>query len=172
MSHRLQIVLQDPAAAQLQELAAAAQEPPSTVAAQLVRDGLARASQTARVRPMRASRLSLATARAERPSWLQPYGGDAAWSEQMWGAIVALRGRYARLLEPLKDGWWHDATDTETLCALAVWRAEIDDAGSDPREELAFQAQLAEFSRALREKGGGVSRTWVPGPPPPSWAAP
>jgi hypothetical protein len=30
----------------------------------------------------------------ERPRWLEPYGGDAEWRQQMWGAIVALHGRY------------------------------------------------------------------------------
>jgi hypothetical protein len=32
---------------------------------------------------------------------------------------------------------WTDESHTETLCALAIWRAEIDDTGQDPREELA-----------------------------------
>ena len=88
----------------------------------------------------------------------------------MWGSIAALFGRYPRLLEPLKEGWWSEETHTETLCALAAWRAQIDDAGTDPREELAFQTQLADYSRILREQGGGVAKAWVPGPPPSCWA--
>ncbi|MGO8905189.1 MAG: hypothetical protein ACLQMH_06130 [Solirubrobacteraceae bacterium] len=64
---------------------------------------------------------------------------------------VALHGRYPRHLQDLKHGWWTDEVHTETLCAPAVWRAEIDDAGQDPREELAFHAQLADYANKLRQ---------------------
>ena len=87
----------------------------------------------------------------------------------MWGAIVALHGRYPRLLEALKEGWWRDEVHTEILCALAVWRGEIDDAGENPREELAFHRQLADYAQTLRQQGGGVSKAWKPGAPPPEW---
>ena len=90
-------------------------------------------------------------------------------AQEMWGAIVALHGRYPRRLEHLKDGWWNDDAHAETLCALAVWRAEIDDVGQDPREELAFQAQLADYAQTLRQQGGGVAKTWRPGAPPQEW---
>jgi hypothetical protein len=89
----------------------------------------------------------------------------------MWGAIVALHARYPRHLEHLKDDWWTDDSHTETLCALAVWRAEIDDAGQDPREELAFQTHLAHYAHTLRQQGGGVAKAWTPGAPPREWAA-
>jgi hypothetical protein len=56
-------------------------------------------------------------------------------AQQMWGAVVALHGRYPTQLKALKDKWWKDDSQTETLCALAVWRAELDDAGQDPRDE-------------------------------------
>ena len=169
MSHRLQIVLQDPAAAQLQELAAGAQEPPSTVAAQLVRDGLTRASDGGIVRPMKPARATLNGSGAERASWLEPYGGDSSWREYMWGAIVALHGRYPSHLEALNDSWWTSDAHTETLCALAVWRAEIDDVGENPREELSFQSELAAFAHTLRQEGGGVTKAWKPGAPPDDW---
>jgi hypothetical protein len=87
----------------------------------------------------------------------------------MWGAIVALHTRYPRLLEAVKDGWWRDDAHTETLCALAVWRQEIDDAGQNPREELAFQRELVEYSHTLRQQGGGVASAWKPGAPPTDW---
>ncbi len=79
----------------------------------------------------------------------------------MWGSIVALHGRYPRHLEHLKDGWWDDEATAETLCALAVWRAEIDQHGRDPREELAFHHQLADYahtcaSRAAASKAPGT----------------
>ena len=110
---------------------------------------------------------------AIRPSstWLEPYGGDPTWRQQMWGQIVALHGRYPRALAPLNDNWWKDDSQTETLCALAVWRAEIDDTGIDPRDELAFQTQLTDLFLTLRQQGGGVTKTWTPGAPPAEWAA-
>lgn len=86
------------------------------------------------------------------------------------GAIVALHGRYPVQLGTLKDKWWTDESTTETLCALAVWRAELDDTGQDPRDELAFQNQLADYSQVLRQQGGGVTKAWKPGATPPEWA--
>jgi hypothetical protein len=88
----------------------------------------------------------------------------------MWDQIVALHGRYPRALAALKDEWWTDEEHTETLCALAVWRSELDDAGQDPREELAFHTQLAGHAHTLRQEGGGVTKTWKPGTPPEGWA--
>jgi hypothetical protein len=169
MSHRLQVVLPDPIAAQLHELAAGAGEPPSTLAGQMVRNGVAAASEDGKVRPLRPAPMLVGHSGAERARWLEPYGGDPAWRDEMWGAIVALHGRYPRYLEALKDEWWTDDAHTETLCALAVWRAEIDDAGQDPREELAFQTQLSDYSQMLRQQGGGVTRAWQPGAPPAGW---
>ena len=87
----------------------------------------------------------------------------------MWGQVVALHGRYPRALGSLKEGWWTDEQHTETLCALAVWRAELDEGGVDPREELAFQRQLADYTFALRQEGGGVSKAWRSGAPPVGW---
>ncbi len=87
----------------------------------------------------------------------------------MWTAIVELHGRYPRQLEALQERWWLDEAHTETLCALAVWRGEIDDAGDDPREELAFQSHLAHYAAVLRNQGGGVESAWVPGAPPSDW---
>jgi hypothetical protein len=42
--------------------------------------------------------------------------------------------------------------------------------GQDPRDELAFQNQLADYAQLLRQQGGGVTKAWKPGPPPPEWA--
>lgn len=39
-----------------------------------------------------------------------------------------------------------------------------------PREELAFQTQLADYSQHLRQQGGGVTKAWKPGAAPPEWA--
>lgn len=170
MSHRLQVVIPDPVATQLEELAAGAGEPPSTLAGQLVRKGVAEAAGDGKVRPLRPARILQSHKGAQRARWLEPYGGDPAWRQEMWGAIVALHGRYPRLLEALKEEWWTDEAHTEILCALAAWRAEIDDAGEDPREELAFQTHLADYAQILRQQGGGVTKAWKPGAPPASWA--
>lgn len=165
MSRRLQIVLPDPVAAHLRELAAGAREPLATVTAQMVRSVVALAATGGEVRALRPSAASLGKPDA-RARWLEPYGGDPAWRGEIWGAIVALHGRYPRQLQNLKDEWWTDEAHTETLCALAAWRAEIDDGGEDPREELAFHAPLAEYAHTLRQQGGGVSKAWQPGAPP------
>jgi hypothetical protein len=170
MSHKVQIVLPDPVAAQLRELAAGAGEPPSTLAGQMVRRGVAEAARDGKVRPLRPAAPLVGRKGTERARWLEPYGGDPAWREEMWGAIVALHGRYPRHLQALKDGWWTDDGHLEILGALAVWRAEIDDAGEDPREELAFQTQLADYAQTLRQQGGGVTKAWKPGAPPSDWA--
>jgi hypothetical protein len=170
MSQRLQIVLPDPVAAQLRELASGAGEPVATLAGHMVRGGLALAAKDGNVSALRPAPVSVGRPDS-RARWLEPYGGDQAWRGEMWGQVVALHGRYPRRLEHLKDGWWNDDAHTETLCALAIWRAEIDDAGEDPREELAFQAQLVEYAHTLRQQGGGVTKTWRPGAPPPAWSA-
>lgn len=170
MSRRVQVVVADPLAAQLDELADLAGEPMSTVAAHLVRDGLSNAASEVQVRRSTTSSSSTKQRSTDRAPWLEPYGGDRAWRQDMWGSIVALYGRYPRLLEPLNDGWWSDEAHTEVLCALAVWRSRLDDVGTDPREEIVFHNQLAEYSRILREGGAGVARAWIPGPPPPEWS--
>ncbi len=171
MSRRLQVVLPDPVVTQLHELAAGVGEPPSTLAGQMVRVGVAETARDGKVRRLRPARAVVVQKGGERARWLEPYGGDPAWRAEMWGAIVALHGRYPRHLEALNDGWWTDDAHTEVLCALAIWRAEIDDGGEDPREELAFQTQLADYARTLREQGGGVARAWKPGAPPSGWTS-
>lgn len=171
MSQRIQIVIPDPVAHRLRELAAGADTPPSTLAAQIVLRGVALAAKDGKVRALRSAPAVVGGTESERAPWLEPYGGDAQWRQQMWGAVVALHGRYPTQLEALKDKWWKDESQTETLCALTVWRAELDEAVQDPRDELAFQNQLADYAQVLRQQGGGVTKTWKPGAPPPEWAA-
>jgi hypothetical protein len=170
VSRSVKIVLPDPVAEQLGELAGAADEAPATLAARMVRNEVGLAAKDGKVRSLKPTRTIVGRANSERPPWLEPYGGDPTWRQQMWGVIVALHGRYPRALGALKDEWWTDESHTETLCALAVWRGEIDDSGQDPREELAFQAQLADYSHILRLEGGGVTRAWKAGAPPYEWA--
>ena len=79
MSHKLQIVLPDPVALQLQELAAGADTPPSTLAGQIVRNGVALAAKDGKVRPLRPAPVLVGGKGSERAPWLEPYGGDANW---------------------------------------------------------------------------------------------
>jgi hypothetical protein len=168
MSRQVKIVLPDPAAAQLEELAAAAGEPLATLARRFVREGITAAASDGAV-DTHGPLPPQARGTSGRPPWLEPYGGSRAWRAETWGAIVALHGRYPRQLQHLKHGWWTDHSQTETLSALAAWRAEIDDTGQDPREELAFHAQLADYSHALLQEGGGITTAWKPGAPPDEW---
>jgi hypothetical protein len=170
MSRKYQVTVPDPVAEQLEELAAAADQPPTTLAGQFVRSEVARAVADGRVRPLRQLPPTTHTAaNGTQARWLEPYGGDADWRADMWGQIVALHGRYPKALAWLQEGWWTEAELLEPLCALAVWRAEMDDTGQDAREELAFTEQLRVLSLALRQAGGGVTKAWQPGAPPDDW---
>lgn len=171
MSQRWQIVLPDPVSQQLRELSAGADTPPSTLAAQFVQDAVAQAAKDGTVRSLRGAPPVGRPRGGERAPWLEPYGGDLDWRRQMWGAIVALHGRYPAQLEALKDKWWTDEFTTETLCALAVWRAELDESGQDPRDELAFKNQLVDYSHVLRQEGAGATKQWRPGATPSEWAS-
>jgi len=168
MSTRIQVVLPDPVAAQLREIAASTDQRQATLASQFVSHGIAQAAKDGKVRPLKQAPVIVA-GEGDRARWLEPYGGDPDWRKTMWGAVVALHGRYPRALAHLKDNWWTDEAHTETLCALATWRSELDDTGTDPRDELAFQTQLTDYAHTLRTEGAGVTTTWTPGPAPPEW---
>jgi hypothetical protein len=169
MSRKIQIVLPDPHADQLAELAAGTGEPQSTLASLFVRNEIAQAAKDGKVRQVRQAPVIVGI-HGECARWIEPYGGDPIWRQEMWGAIVALYGRYPRALANLKDDWWSDEQHVETLCALATWRSEIDDTGQDPRDELAFQTQLNDYAHTLGREGGGVTKAWQPGAPPDMWA--
>ncbi len=176
MSRRLKITLPETIASQLDELAANTGEPAARLAGQMVRHGITEATTSGQVRPPRTTPAPAAFDPPEdeeeadrRAPWLEPYGGDHEWRSWMWGGIVALHGRYPTALASLKDGWWESETHVETLCALVVWRQWIDDAGRDPRVELAFQAQLYDYSHILRQEGGSVTSAWMPGAAPDGW---
>jgi hypothetical protein len=119
-------------------LAACADTPHSTLAAHFVQNVIARAVKSGHVRTLRTAPV-LADGTSDRPPWLEPYGGTREWRQQMWGAIVALHGRYPHHLEALKDKWWTDESTLETLGELAIWRQELDETRKDPRHEIAFQ---------------------------------
>jgi hypothetical protein len=170
MSRKYQVTLRDPAAEQLERLAQSADLPPATLAAQLINNELAHDTADCKLRPRRAPLQTRPVDSDTRPPWLEPYGGDPDWRADMWGQIVALHGRYPKVLAWLQDGWWREERIKELLCVLAYWRAAIDNTGTAGIEqEIAFHLQLDQISGILRQAGGGVTNAWQPGAPPPEW---
>jgi hypothetical protein len=80
----------------------------------------------------------------------------------MWGRSSPCTGRYPEALGALQERCWEKSQQNETLSALAVRRSELDDAGLDPREELAFQGQLDLFADKLRRQAVGSPRRGCP----------
>jgi hypothetical protein len=170
MSQRLKITLSDTVMAELRGAAARDGVPVARIAAE-------RLSQTTLPDRSNDSDSSLPALIDDdliddrHAPWIEPVMGDRGWRQRMWGSIAALYGRYPRQLAYLREGWWKDSSHVEALCALVVWRDWIDVAAEDPRHELAFQAQLIDFSHQLRQEGGSVTTTWKPGAAPPEWLA-
>jgi hypothetical protein len=165
MSQRVQVVLSDPVAVQLRELAAGADTPHSTLAAHFVQNEIARAIKNGHVRPLRSAPVLVDGNSGERPPWLEPYGGDAERRQQMWGAIVALRGRYPEQLEALKDKWWIDESTVETLGAHAVWRAEFDETRQDPATSSPSKSSSTTTPNSYAKRVAASSRHGSPAPP-------
>ena len=163
MSNRIKITLPEQIAEQLDELAAAEGEPVARVTARMVRE---------RLFPAHQRRPACAVDREPRAAAVK--AGRMAAAARVAPADV---GRDRRPVWPriptscsgLQQGWWNDTSQVETLCALVVWRDSLDDAGGDPREELDFQLNVAEFGRRLSQQGGGVTKAWTPGAPPDEW---
>ena len=87
----------------------------------------------------------------------------------MWGAVVALHGRYPRQLQDVKTGWWTDDSQYDTPCALAVWRAEIDEAGRDPAKSSPFNVSSIATPRRSETTAAASPRRGNPGAPPEEW---
>ncbi|HTX06969.1 MAG TPA: hypothetical protein VME22_00075 [Solirubrobacteraceae bacterium] len=139
MSYRLQVTIADDIANQLERRAQTAGQPASRVAATLINLALAdHAGKRNATTP--------SSPRQMRPPWLEPHDPDERriWRGELWLAVLALCARYPRELQRLESGWWRTTSRIEQLAALDAWRFRIDQTGQDPREELAFQAQLAE----------------------------
>ena len=174
-SRRIKVTLPATVAQQLDRLATRAGEPPAKVAAQMIRQAI---NDSERDKPNRHRQAPEHTpsehadpaGQDERAPWLEPYGGSHEWRGLTWGAIVGLHARYPHALSALKEGWWRNASHLETLSALATWRQWIDDSGRHPREELAFQAQLADYSHILQQERGSTLDEWQPGAPPIEWS--
>jgi hypothetical protein len=168
MSRRIQIVLPDPLATQLDTLAAALQQRTATLAGQMVHDAIHHLTTPSRTPPPRQPAPPPAND-GGRPAWLEPETDDPIWRQQMWSAILALYNRYPRQLQDLKTGWWNDHHHTEILAALATWRTQLDQTGHDPREEITFHNQLTHYTNTLHKQGGGITKTWKPNEESSEW---
>ncbi len=149
---RISIRLPDPALALLEQRAQAQGEPVASSASNLLRAALENGIADSGGAGLRAKPSRSPTRPPGRPlsgaPWIAPEN-DSDWHERMRGAIVALYERYPRVLARLEHDWHEHAERVETLAALAVWRANIDAAAEDPREELAFQAAVLQLGRVL-----------------------
>jgi hypothetical protein len=171
MTQRLKITLSDTAIAELKRRAERAGEPVARIAAQMVSQLAEHNSDADRAAASAPAVVKDDDLDVDRHApWIEPVMGDPARRRRMWGSIVALHGRYPQALAHLKEGWWKNSSHVETLCALVVWRDWIDVAADDPRFELAFQAQLADYGHALHQAGGSLTSAWMPGAPPDEWA--
>lgn len=152
---RLSIRLPDPAYETLAERAQAGGEPLASTASGLLRTVLEDpdSKPAKRLRAPRPESRTRRPAQADGPPWL-PSEQDPNWAKQMWAAILALHARYPRALAKLEHDWYEHPERAETLAALATWRANIDAAAEDPREELAFQNALQQLARTLDQTQG------------------
>ena len=172
MSYRLQVTIADDIADELERRADAAGQPSSRVAAALI--NLALTDHTAKRNITTARSPAAISARPRRPPWLEPH--DPAerriWRSELWLAVLALSARYPRELDRLEAEWWRSTSRIEHLAALDAWRLQIDRHGQDPREELAFQAQLADLHHSLDHAPGIGTNTFDRGLPPDEWLNP
>lgn len=145
LSSRVAITLSVDERGALTELARRRSEPPSTTAARLVRAGLGEQGAVLDLPPKRRRGPSPAGDAPVVP-WLPPSARRVA--------IEALQDRYPYELRGTPPDLDADRLAAERLAALTVWRDEID-AGfrPDPREELAFSAELSAVGRWLEERG-------------------
>lgn len=167
MSRRLKVVIPNPAGEQLDQLARESGEPAATLAARFIVQGMTRGAASPQpLSPRKQARIG-----NRRPSWLPPSQDLGRWRSDTWAKVSALHQRYPRHLAGVQDGWWGDPAQLETLAALAAWRGELDHAGEDPREELLFHVQLADYQQTLEAHRAGVANAWQPDAPPPDWAS-
>ncbi len=156
MNHRIKITLPDSTLAELRSAARDRGEPMARLATRLISAGLS-ASKREPAPPVRGRAREAAEpylGADRRAPWLEPFEGEQEWRRNMWGAIVALCGRYPRELGPLKEGWWEHTAHVESLCALVLWRDWIDQVADDPRDELVFSRTARGLqSRAAQRRG-------------------
>jgi len=189
MTQRVNLSLDEDAAATLQAAAAQRDVRPTTLAGQLIRSALlggqpVTPGQLALPTPASDTTASSAAAAtgtpapgrtvpqiadSERAEWLLLDRGRA-WRERMWDAAEQLRSEYPDLADLAKDGWHRDRFTRDGLLALAVWRTDLDvGAQVDPRLEHQFLAGLRDFKRMLEERAGHVGAPVVAIDRPADW---
>ena len=130
----------------LRALAERRSEPPSTTAARLVRACLAEAGAILDAPPVRRRGPAVEDDGERTAPWLP--------TSRRADAIEALRDRYPYELRGLPEDLGADRLVAERVAALSVWRDELDTGRrGDPRDELAFAAELTSLARWLEERG-------------------
>ena len=167
---RLSIRLPDPAYETLAERAQVGGEPLASTASGLLRTVLEDPDTKPAKRPraLRPESRTRPPSHAGGPPWL-PSEQDPNWADQMWSAVLALHARYPRALAKLEHDWYEHSERAETLAALAIWRASIDAAAEDPREELAFQNALQQLASTLDQTPGLTRPFKADTPMPAGW---
>ena len=167
MTQRITITLPDPIGDQLHKHAARRGQPTSTMAGELLRNALSDLDEPTS-RPATPAATFPAPTNGQTARWIEPYDDTrAAWRSETWLAILALYARYRKELTRLENNWWGHAARVETLAALAEWRNQLDHHATDPRDELAFQARIAELQHALEHTPGTGTNAFDPDAPPP-----
>ena len=171
MSYRLQVTIADDIADELERRAEAAGQPSSRVAAALI--NLALTDHTAKRNITTARSPAAISARPTRPPWLEPH--DPAerriWRGELWAAVLALSTRYPQELHRLEAEWWRRPAGSNNSPHSTHGASRSTRPASDPREELAFQPQLADLHNILEHLPGGTD-TFQRGPPPHEWLNP
>jgi hypothetical protein len=149
MSYRLKITLPDGANTRLQTLSVNCGEPVARIAANLVLRQIGYGT-------MHDENLTAKLTAGGRPSWIEAKDGTYPSRPSLHIAVERLCDRYPEHLDDLPSDWWDVDYCKETLCALATWRMQIDEVGKDPREELAFQSTLIDYTQILRSRPSGL----------------
>ena len=167
MSYRVRITVPDMTGDELSQLAQRAGQPLSHVAADLLRAAVDRAYRPkARDEP---PPVPMSPHDASAP-WLDPRDETRTrWRCELWAAVLALHERYPDELANLEADWWRSQSRIEVLGALATWRSAIDTSGRDPRQELAFHAQLAAYGQILDITPGVGGDMFQDALPPAEW---
>jgi hypothetical protein len=174
MSHRLQVTVADEVADELERRGHVSGQPASRIAARLIDLALAGNPTRSRNGSPQSDEPGGRHVAPTQTSWLEP--ADPVdrrwWRSEMWGTVVALHARYPVEMADLEALWWQSTARVEQLGALGTWRLQIDRGCLDPREELAFHAQLADFQRVLEQTPGVGGAGFQPNAPPFEWLDP
>ena len=174
MSHRLQVTVADEVADELERRGRVSGQPASRIAARLIDVALAGNPIPSRNGSPQSDDTGGRHVAPIQTSWLEPADPieRRLWRSDMWAAVVALHTRYPVEMGDLDALWWQRAARVEQLAALGAWRLQIDRGCRDPREELRFHAQLADFQRVLEQTPGVEAGSFRPNAPPFEWLDP